>query len=589
MARKKSAAKKAREAASKEEVEAPTNTTTTPPAKNLNSVNEERKQQIQSQTQTQYSDSESESSSEEEDEFGDLITDDVEDGINQVLATIKSNPSKLLDPNVKFFKDPSNEPNSTTKAKSEKPLYLKDYHRQNLIDGSYKEFDESETVDGAKSFVSEQKEERDKLLNDIKNAFNDEEEEENDDEDDGFMKKKTKSKIDQIEDGENTKTKSLPDPERDQNGFLSAFLDQKAWIPQKGDKVINLDKIDQDDEEEFDDAVEDFENAYNFRFEDPNSTEIISYARNQATLRRSNTNSRKRKREKETEEKHKEEQKKEEKLKKRKISKLNKVIDRLSKIKEAVGEDVDDAIIQKVFGDSLLNDDFDDADWDNKMSEIFNEQYYGAENEKPKWDDEIMDGYDYEDEGVGGEDAEEYEQEEVIEEPPLKKSKKDQLKDKKSAKKSKESLKQKAQEIIEANTLKIQEEIEEEQELGRGRSKNKNNDTTKFKYREVSPETFGLTTRDILLADDKQLNELIGIKKFAPYRAKELRLKDKRKLTKSKHLKEWRKETFKNLNLPEDAKDDEIWINNEGSSSSKSKHSKSKDHKKHKKHSKKLH
>ena len=48
-------------------------------------------------------------------------------------------------------------------------------------------------------------------------------------------------------------------------------------------------------------------------------------------------------------------------------------MDRLSKIKQAIGGDninVDDKTIERVFGDSLLNDDFDDADWDNKMAEI---------------------------------------------------------------------------------------------------------------------------------------------------------------------------------------------------------------------------
>ena len=52
-------------------------------------------------------------------------------------------------------------------------------------------------------------------------------------------------------------------------------------------------------------------------------------------------------------------------------------------------------------------------------------------------------------------------------------------------------------------------EIEEE----RGRQReNEHGKEIKFKYREVSPETFGLTTRDIILADDKQLNNFISIK-----------------------------------------------------------------------------
>ena len=104
-------------------------------------------------------------------------------------------------------------------------------------------------------------------------------------------------------------------------------------------------------------------------------------------------------------------------------------MDRLSKIKQAIGGDninVDDKTIERVFGDSLLNDDFDDADWDNKMAEIFNEQYYEAELEKPTWDDdddEIMGGdinSDEEDEEEQEEEEEEKEEDNASEEPPHK-------------------------------------------------------------------------------------------------------------------------------------------------------------------------
>ncbi|KAM9916036.1 hypothetical protein OXX59_010258, partial [Metschnikowia pulcherrima] len=109
------------------------------------------------------------------------------------------------------------------------------------------------------------------------------------------------------------------------------------------------------------------------------------------------------------------------------------------------------------------------------------------------------------------------------------KSKKDKIKEKSLAKKDKKSLKEKAQKLVEANALKLKEEVEEE----RGRSRG---DEIQFKYREVSPESFGLSTREIFLANDSDLNKLISIKKFAPYKPKEVALKDKRKYTKKKHL-----------------------------------------------------
>lgn len=541
MARKKSAAKRASEEAAKKEA--------------VVEINDTRAEQENVPAEKLSEEYASSSESEEEDEFGELLTDNVEQSIQKVMKALKTDPKHLLDPNAKFFDETEA---SASREKGDKPIYLKDYHRMNLLSGDYKNDEENEygTVDGEKPFVVTEREERNKLLSDIKNAFD----EDGEDEDDDFLTKKkvpTKRADNRVQ---------LPDPKANAEEFLSSFLDSKAWVPTKDDKVIDLDQIDQDDEQEFDDAVEDFERAYNFRYEDPNSAEIVSYARTQASLRRGKTNARKRARDKKhaiiEQEKHEVEQA----LQKKKNVKLIKVMDRLSKIKEAVGDDISDDVIEKVFGESLLNDDFDDADWDSKMAEIFNEQYYDAEITKPEWDedDEIMAEYHEgeNDEAENNEGEVQADSEEALGEQPedkeegTKKSRKEKLKEKKAAKKEKLSIKEKAEKLVEANTTRLMDEVEEE----RGRSRG---DDVKFKYREVSPESFGLSTRDIFLADDLELNQFIGIKKFAPYRPKELALKDKRKFAKKYHLQQWRKEVFKDRNgaprQPEE-KDDEIWI-----------------------------
>lgn len=131
------------------------------------------------------------------------------------------------------------------------------------------------------------------------------------------------------------------------------------------------------------------------------------------------------------------------------------------------------------------------------------------------------------------------------------------MKEKKEAKKQLRNIREEAAKIVEANKLKILDEVEEE----RGRSKEK--EEIKFKYREVSPETFGLSTREILLADDLDLNKFVSIKKFAPYRPKELALKDKRKFAKKKHLQQWRKDVFQSKEGPSrqpGEAENEIWI-----------------------------
>ena len=182
MPRKKSAAKKAKEQLLKQsDIEG--NVTV---ESNATVDTRENTQPFDNEPQAEFDSESSSSENEEEDEYGDLITDEVEQGINQVLSKIRSDPKSLLDPNLKFFKDPDSD-EVLVKKQGEKPMYLKDYHRQNLIDGSYKEFDENETVDGVKSFATEQREERDKLLKDINSAFNEE------GEDDGFLKKKDRS------------------------------------------------------------------------------------------------------------------------------------------------------------------------------------------------------------------------------------------------------------------------------------------------------------------------------------------------------------------------------------------------------------
>ncbi|AAS51750.2 ADL170Cp [Eremothecium gossypii ATCC 10895] len=515
MPRKKSAAKKAKEAAKKAELEAQ--------AAVIEDVPEEN-----------HTASDEESTSEEEDDYGELITEDVEEGIKNVLEAIRTkDTSELLNPTVRFFEEPEAAVAKLAQAERHKPIYLKDYHRMNLLAGETfaKDGEDFETMDGKPSFAAEQRQERAQILAEINEEVGKAEE---DDEDEFLTKKKPSSEVAQ-------KT-ALPDPSVDDEQFLQAFVEQQAWIPRKGDKTVDLDRGEafEEDDKEFEDAVEQFETAYNFRYEDPNAAEIVSYARTQATIRRSAASTRKRKRDEEKQEKDKDRQEREKAIQKKKKETVYQLSDVLDKIRKEYGAEISEPMVQKLTA-TLLNGSYDDSKWDEVVGELFDEEFYQQEG-KPTWDenDEIMGDFyagnaDDDDDAAPTEDHANGEKE--------KKSKKEGTKEKKAKKQEKKELRNIIEESVEQNKLALIEKVEEE----RGRTKEKDLDI-KFRYREVSPESFGLTTREIFMADDAALNEYIGLKKFAPYRAKELRNKDKRKVMKAKRLKEWRKKVFNNEN-----------------------------------------
>lgn len=523
MPRKKSAAKKAREAAGLDSNNVKISNAAKP--FEMRDYQRELKEEAEALKESDVDDDD-ESSSEEEDDYGDLVTEDVEQGLNEVLKAIRSGDERLFDKNVKFFK----EPEEAVKEKKPKPIYLKDVLTENLLDGTNLKEDSEDDMDHEEiPFAVQQRDQNAKLLGEINEAAGSDSDSEDD-----FLVKKEKKQTDEDETDPLKVNIILPDPKDDKERFLDEFMSKHAWLPNKGKTPTAA--IEEDDSE-FEDAADQFENAYNFRFEDPNAKELITYSRNVASMRREKLSKRQRKRLREKEEEDKVKEEKENLIKTKKQKKMNLVLDRLKEIKQAVGDDVSDDRILSVFGDSLMKDDFNDEEWDAKMNELFNDEYYQEDddqedNEKPTWDD-------LDDEMANDKDEVVDEEEDAEEEQSS--SKKSSKKDSKKKQKSQlNSLKEVAEKLVEAKKLDIVTEVEEE----RGRIKSMEGDSLRYKYREVDPESYGLTDYEILNADDKQLGEFINISKLATYRPEDKVLSDKRKVMKNKYISQWRKNTF---------------------------------------------
>uniref|UniRef100_A0A2P2P577 Uncharacterized protein MANES_13G004400 n=1 Tax=Rhizophora mucronata TaxID=61149 RepID=A0A2P2P577_RHIMU len=61
---------------------------------------------------------------------------------------------------------------------------------------------------------------------------------------------------------------------------------------------------------------------------------------------------------------------------------------------------------------------------------------------------------------------------------------------------------------------------------------------TRFKYAKVDPSRYGLKTHEILMSDDKDLNQYVSVKKLAPYREKEWKVPNNRRYQYKMMLKE---------------------------------------------------
>ncbi|CRL17942.1 KRR1 interacting protein 1 [Penicillium camemberti] len=494
----------------------------------------------------QVEDSE-DSDSEEEDDDAELATVALDAEISATLNAIRSKDPRVYDKDASFYSKFDPEAADAGKGPKEKSMTLRQYHTENLLSG----VNPAEEESTPRTYAQEQADLKNAIVKEMHGAA-DKSDEEMEDADEFMVRKpgqdvslpKSEIKLD------------IENADKDPETFLSNFLSARAWIPADKPELHPFDS-DEDDDVERADAIEE---AYNFRFEDPNKMNevIVTHSRdltNKQSVRREEKSSRKKIRD--AERALKDEEKKQRETEKNRLRKLKTeaLQKKVEQIKEVAG------LRASQFTDDdwsrFLDASWDDSNWEAEMQKRFGEEYYAGEEgedsedeggkkkkhpKKPTWDDDI-DINDL---------VPDYEDEEA--QPTLELSEaEDEDDDEASGSKKKSKAEEKRIKKREArkDRLRIDDAVERNLDLDitllPGATKK---NATQFRYRETSPQSFGLTAQDILMADDTQLNKFAGLKKLATFREEEQKRRDQKKLGKKARLREWRKDTFGDENGP---------------------------------------
>ena len=357
----------------------------------------------------------------------------------------------------------------------------------------------------------------------------------------------------------------ISEADKNPETFLSNFMAARAWVP---DDSSRFQPFESDDDEE-DEKADAFEAAYNLRFEDPKASneKLMSHARSMAaklSVRREEKTGRRKARDVQKSKKELEqEERNEEKARLRKL-RIEEAEEKIRKIQEAAG--IRGGTINESDWTRFLDEGWDDKKWEEEMNKRFGESYYKGESatddeggqgskkrklRKPNWDDDI-DITDlvpeYANEGkvkprftLSDEDAQisDGDGENGLTDGKPKK-KRDHKQERQEQKREARKQRKRVEEFVD-------ERLDFEVALS-GSSSSKQ--PTKFHYRETSPVSYGLTSRDILLASDTQLNQFAGLKKLAAFRDEDKKRKDRKNLSKKARLRQWRKDTFGDENGP---------------------------------------
>ncbi|XP_076048571.1 protein KRI1 homolog isoform X2 [Oratosquilla oratoria] len=328
------------------------------------------------------------------------------------LGALHSKNASILNQDKKFFKDSYA---GGSKEKKDKPMTLKDYERNMLLEKG-PGFEEGEMPSSSTAFSGQREH-----LN-FKGGDSDE-----DDDDDGgllssglFTKTKDSSSKSKTEEtsksgnevidylrGEKVNIGDKSDAQMleglkkawndnsisEQDKWLADFFINKRYMEDEDENVeraYNEAVIDEEtlseDERTFK-KMEDFETKYRFRFEEPDEDFIKQYPRVIGSSLRQKDNKRKDKREEVRQRKEAEKERKKQEIQQIKAMKRKEIIKKIEQIKEASGNEHVDIMEDEIDGD------FDPEEHNRKMALMFGEDYYGddADTDKPVFEDDDED------------------------------------------------------------------------------------------------------------------------------------------------------------------------------------------------------
>ncbi|KAH7392908.1 KRI1-like family C-terminal-domain-containing protein [Pyrenochaeta sp. MPI-SDFR-AT-0127] len=504
----------------------------------------------------QGADDDSEDSEEgvEEDDAAELLDEELDDQVNATLQALRSKDPRIYNKDVHFYREPDHDGDgdgeSTNATRKEESMTLRQYHTKNLLQGSLP----GEDTDDAppRTYAQEQEEARQNLVKELHAA-------DGDDEDD-FLVAKPKAAT-AIKDRVTITAEDVEKADHDPETFLSNFMASRAWVPTGAARFQPLES----DDEEADAAADEWENSYNMYFENTAGTneKIMTYARDavaSTTVRRDDVNGRRKAREAARAKREAERRGREQDLARLRKLKVDEMEQKVKQIRNIGGLSGRDFKIDE--WKDVLEADWSDDQWDAEMQKRFGDAYYGegdagsaSEDEhderskkkakKPKFDDDIdikdlvPDFNDNEDRQPEVTLSSDEEANDAVAEDDAEDNDAEIAKSSKKRKQERADAKSAARRDRRLIENLVDESLEYDAALA-----NKPKAATRFRYRETSPTTFGLTARDILLADDKQLNDFAGLKKLAAFRDPVKKKKDKKHLSKKARLRQWRQETF---------------------------------------------